>query len=59
MILLAVIKVPSSNKRLIFPSLLFTHNQWQEVVFEKCKKAGKSSQQRKDICFQTTVKRRF
>ena len=46
MILLAV-KVPSSNKRLIFPSILFTNNQWQEAVFEKCKKAGsKSSQQR-------------
>ena len=40
MILLAV-KVPSSNERLIFPSILFTlDNQWQEVVFEKYKKAG-------------------
>ena len=39
MILLAV-KVPSSNKRLIFPSMLFTDNQWQEAVFEKCKKKG-------------------
>ena len=39
MILLAV-KVPSSNKRLIFPSILFTDNQWQEVVFEKYKKSG-------------------
>ena len=39
MILLAV-KVPSSNKRLIFPSILFTDNQWQEAVFEKCKKGG-------------------
>ena len=38
MIFLAV-KVPSSNKRLIFPSILFTDNQWQEVVFEKCKKS--------------------
>ena len=48
MILLAV-KVPSSNKRLIFLSILFTDNQWQEALFEKCKKAGKSSQQRKEI----------
>ena len=59
MILLAV-KVPSSNKRLIFPSILFTpHNQWQEVVFEKYKKAGKSSQQRKEICLRTTVETPF
>ena len=39
MILLAV-KVPNSNRRLIFPSVLFTDNQWQEAVFEKCKKSG-------------------
>ena len=58
MILLAV-KVPSSNKRLIFPSILFTDNQWQEVVFEKYKKAGKSSQQRKEICLRTTVETPF
>ena len=58
MILLAV-KVPSSNKRLIFPSILFTDNQWQEAVFEKCKKAGKSSQQRKEICLRTTVETPF
>ena len=54
MILLAV-KVPNSNKCLIFPSILFTDNQWQEVVFEKYKKAGKSSQQRNKICLRTTV----
>ena len=41
MILLAV-KVPSSNKHLIFPSILFTDNQWQEAVFEKCKKRVKA-----------------
>ena len=63
MILLAV-EVPSSNKRLVFPSILFTDNQWQEVVFEKCKKAGKSSQWRKEICLRTpglptNVKRLF
>ena len=58
MILLAV-KVPSTNKRLIFPSILFTDNQWQEVVFEKYKKAGKSSQQRKEICLRTTVETPF
>ena len=58
MILLAV-KVPSSNKRLIFPSILFTDNQWQEVVFEKDKKAGKSSEQRKEICLRTTMETSF
>ena len=58
MILLAV-EVPSSNKRLVFPSILFTDNQWQEVVFEKYKKAGKSSQQRKEICLRTTVETPF
>ena len=62
MILLAV-EVPSSNTRLVFPSILFTDNL-QEVVFEKGKKAGKISQQRKEICLRTpglptTVKRRF
>ena len=41
MILWAV-KVPSSNKHLIFPSILFTDNQWQEAVFEKCKKRVKA-----------------
>ena len=41
MILLAV-KVPSSNKHLIFPSILFTDNQWQEAVFEKSKKRVKA-----------------
>ena len=41
MILLAV-KVPSSNKHLILPSILFTDNQWQEAVFEKCKKRVKA-----------------
>ena len=41
MILLAV-KVPSSNKHLIFSSILFTDNQWQEAVFEKCKKRVKA-----------------
>ena len=56
MILLAV-KVPSSNKRLIFPSILFTDNQ--EVVFEKYKKAGKSSEQRKEICLRTTMETPF
>ena len=58
MILLAV-KVPSSNKRLIFPSILFTDNQWQEAVFEKCKKVGKRIQQRKEICLRTTVETHF
>ena len=56
MILLAV-KVPSSNKRLIFPSILFTDNQ--EVVFEKYKKAGKSSEQRKEICLRNTMETPF
>ena len=58
MILLAV-KVPSTNKRLIFPSTVFTDNQWQEIVFEKYKEAGKSSQQRKEICLRTTVETPF
>ena len=58
MILLAV-KVPSTNRRLMFPSILFTDNQWQKVVFEKYKKAGKSSQQRKEICLRTTVETPF
>ena len=58
MILLAV-KVRSSNKRLIFPSILFTENQWQEVVFEKNKKAGESSQKKKEICLRTTVETPF
>ena len=40
LILLAV-KVSSSNKPLIFPSILFTDNQWQEIVFEKYKEAWK------------------
>ena len=58
MIFLAV-KVPISNKRLIFPSILFTDNQWQEVVFEKSKKAGKNSQQRIEICLRTTMETPF
>ena len=58
MILLTV-KVPSSNKRLIFPSILFTDNQWQEAVVEKGKNAGKSSQQRKEILLRTTVETPF
>ena len=58
MILLAV-KVPSSNERLIFPSILFTDNQGQEAVFEKCKKGGKSSQQRKEICLRATEETPF
>ena len=58
MILLAI-KVPSSNRRLSFPSILFTDNQWQEAVFEKCKKAGKRSQQRKETCLWTTVETPF
>ena len=62
MILISV-EVPSSNKRLVFSRILFTDNL-QEVVFEKGKKPGKSSQQRKEICLRTpglptTVKRRF
>ena len=35
-----MIQVPSSNKGLIFHSNLFTDNQWQEAVFEKCIKSG-------------------
>ena len=57
--ILLKVKVRSSNKRLIFPSILFTDNQWQKVVVEKCKKAGKSSQQRKEICLRTTVETPF
>ena len=33
-------QVPSSNEGLIFHSNLFTDNQGQEVVFEKCIKSG-------------------
>ena len=33
-------QVPSSNEGLIFHSNLFTDNQWQEAVFEKCIKSG-------------------
>ena len=33
-------QVPSSNKLLIFLSNLFSDNQWQEAVFEKCIKSG-------------------
>ena len=58
MILLAV-KVPSTNKRLIFPLILFTDNQRQEIVFTKYKEAWKSSQQRKEICLRTTVETPF
>ena len=32
-------QVPSSNKLLIFHANLFTDNQWQEAVFEKCIKS--------------------
>ena len=32
--ILSPVKVPSSNKRLIFPSVLFRDNQRQDVVFE-------------------------
>ena len=54
--LLLAVKVPCSNKRLIFPSILFTDNQWQKVVFEKHKKAGKGE---KEICLRTTVETSF
>ena len=43
----------------IFNFINFMDNQWQEAVFEKCKKAGKSSQQRKEICLWTTVETLF
>ena len=33
-------QVPISNKLLIFHANLFTDNQWQEAVFEKCIKRG-------------------
>ena len=33
-------QVPSSNDGLRFHSNLFTDNQWQEAVFEKCLKSG-------------------
>ena len=33
-------QVPSSNKFLIFHLNLFTDNQWQEAIFEKCIKSG-------------------
>ena len=33
-------QVPSSNDGLRFHSNLFTDNQWQEAVFEKCIKSG-------------------
>ena len=58
MILLAV-KVPSSNKRLIFPSNLFTDNHCQEVIFEKYKKAGKAHSRERKFACGPPWKRRF